>query len=316
MRSPGRILLTLMMLAAACPATAAPTASDAGRLDRAIFNVKAAKPAVPSRSSARGMGPALTDGSPLTLAGGPADTERLAGDAVDSHPRLGPGLIMASGGFPEFRNTAVQPPHRLAADSVRPKAGALFGEPRGQPLPGADDGFEPEAQAFDLHLTRGWPAALAVTAGGVDMDVTPHAGLGLGSGVATAEAGAVVRLGAHLRDTLIGGLSGLGLRRMNPAGANAPGRFYLYASASGRAVDVSLSREAPGDPQRMGWGLDGAGEMISDAGAGMAWRKGAVQASFGYVHREIRNDAAMAGRIDPGKLTDSMVAFSFTIRAR
>ena len=125
----------------------------------------------------------------------------------------------------------------------------------------------------------------------------------------------MVRLGSHLQDTLIDGLSGLGVRHINHRGDNA-GRFYFYASASGRAVDVSMTRDAPGDPQRMGWASEGAGEMISDAQAGMAWRKGAVQASFGYVHREIRNDAAMAGRIDPGKLKDSMVAFSFSIRPR
>ena len=125
----------------------------------------------------------------------------------------------------------------------------------------------------------------------------------------------MVRLGAHLQDRLISGLNGLGVRRVNLANDNT-GRFYFYAAASGRAVDVNMTRDGPGDSQHLGWASEGAGEMISDAQAGVAWRKGVLQASFGYVHREIRNDPAAMSRMDPGKLKDSMMAFSFSIRPR
>ena len=314
MRAFGGILLAAAALAAAYPVAAASSPADSTKLDKAVFIAKAPKADKTALTAANGALTPRADASALAAGAGLFDTPPVTGAAVDSPRLLAPDQMVAGEGLVRWRNSEVQLPHGAAVDSIRLSLGELSRAPGGQTLAGPGGLLEPEALAFDLRYTRGWPAALAVSAGGVDMDLTPHAGLGLSSGGPSAEAGAMVRLGAHLQDTLIGGLSGLGVRRMSHGGAGDAGRFYFYASASGRAVDFGMTRDAPGDPQRMGWASDGAGEMISDAQAGMAWRKGAVQASFGYVHREIRNDPAMASRMDPGKLKDSMVAFSFTIR--
>ena len=315
MRPLGGLLLAATAIALACPACADPASPDAARLDNAIFAAKHPKSSKSALTAARAAVTPRTDASALAAGTGLFDTPPVTGAALDSPRLLAPDRMIAGEGLVQWRNSEVQLAHGGAVDSVRLSLGELARAPGGLALAGPGGLLEPEAQAFDLRYTRGWPSAFAVSAGGVDMDLTPHAGLGLSTGGPSAEAGAMVRLGAHLQDTLIGGLSGLGVRRITRGGDNA-GRFYFYASASGRAVDFGMTRDTPGDPQRMGWASDGAGEMISDAQAGMAWRKGALQASFGYVHREIRNDAAMAGRIDPGKLKDSMVAFSFSIRPR
>ena len=315
MRPLGGILLAMAALALACPALAATASPDAARLDKAVFAPNASKTRKAALTAASAAVTPRTDAAALAAGAGLFDTPPVTGAAVDSPRLLAPDRMVAGEGLVQWRNSEVQLPRGAAVDSIRLSLGELARAPGGQTLAGPGGLLEPEAQAFDLRYTRGWPSAFAVSAGGVDVDLTPHAGLGLSSGGPSAEAGAMVRLGAHLQDTLIGGLDGLGVRRMSHGGAG-DGRFYFYASASGRAVDFSMTRDTPGDPQHMGWAADGAGEMISDAQAGMAWRKGAVQASFGYVHREIRNDAAMAGRIDPGKLKDSMVAFSFSIRPR
>jgi hypothetical protein len=318
--------LAVTALALACPVAAAPvsppqssaaeaSAAEVARLDKAVFLAQPANAPKAALTAASGVVAPRTDAAALADGTGLFNAPPVTGVALDSPRLLAPDRMIAGEGLVQWRNSEVQLPHGGAVDSIHLSLGEVARAPGGQALAGPGGLLEPEAQAFDLRYTRGWPGAFAVSTGGVDMDLTPHAGLGLSTGGPSAEAGAMVRLGAHLQDRLVSGLNGLGVRRVNPASDNT-GRFYLYASASGRAVDVNMTRDGPGDPQHLGWASEGAGEMISDAQAGMAWRKGVVQASFGYVHREIRNDPAMVGRIDPGKLKDSMVAFSFSIRPR
>ena len=314
MRPLGGLLLAMAALALARPAMAAPPVPDIVRLDKAVFLAKSPKARKPPMTATSDAVTPRGDAADLAIGAGPFEAPAVTGTALDSPGLLAPDRMIAGEGLVQWRNSEVQLPRGAAVDSIRLSLAQLARAPGGQPMAGPGGLLEPDPRAFDLRYTRGWPAAFAVSAGGVDMDVTPHAGLGLSSGGPSAEAGAMVRLGAHLQDRLISGLDGLGVRRMSHNAA--AGRFYFYASASGRAVDFNMTRDAPGDPQHLGWTSDGAGEMISDAQAGMAWRKGVVQASFGYVHREIRNDPAMASRIDPGKLKDSMVAFSFSIRPR
>jgi len=315
MRPLGGILLAVTALALACPAFGAPASPDAARLDKAVFLAKSSRDSKAALTAASATLTPRTDASALATGAGLFDTPPVTGAAVDSPRLLAPDRMVAGEGLVQWRNSEVELPRGAAVDSIRLSLAELARAPGGQTLARPGGLLEPDTHAFDLRYTRGWPGAFAVSAGGVDLDLTPHAGLGLSSGGPSAEAGAIVRLGSHLKDTLVGGLDGLGVRRMSQ-GDGSTGRFYLYASASGRAVDLNMTRDAPGDPQHLGWASDGAGEMISDAQAGMAWRKGAVQASFGYVHREIRNDPSMASRIDPSKLSDSMVALSFSIRPR
>jgi hypothetical protein len=321
MRPLGGIVFAVTALALACPtiaAAASPAAepTQAAALDKAVF----AKHKTPKHAALTSAGAVIaprSDAAALAAGAGLFESPAVTGTGLDAPRLLAPDRLIAGEGLVQWRNSEVQLPHGAAVDSLRLSLGEVARAPGGQTLAGPGALLEPEAQAFELRYTRGWPSAFAVSAGGVDMDLSPHAGVGLSSGGSSAEAGAMVRLGAHLKDTLVDGLGGLGLRQVSHGNFNGAGRFYFYASASGRAVDLNMSRDAPGDPQHLGWASDGVSSaMISDAQAGMAWRKGAVQASFGYVHREIRNNPAMVSRVDPGKLSDSMVALSFSIRPR
>lgn len=64
------------------------------------------------------------------------------------------------------------------------------------------------------------------------------------------------------------------------------GRVYLFAADGERAVGYNLTRGEDGW-ERAGLSLDD-GAFIGDAQAGVAWRKGDVQTSFGYTHREVK----------------------------
>lgn len=124
----------------------------------------------------------------------------------------------------------------------------------------------------------------------------------------------MLRVGTDLQDKVMTGLSDLGMHTISSKSLRDRGRWYLFAAASGREVGLNMARDAQGNLQRLGWSAEGTSALISDAQAGVAWRKGDTQASLGYVHREIHGD--FGGSIDPGKLSDSMVALSFSIHSR
>jgi len=92
------------------------------------------------------------------------------------------------------------------------------------------------------------------------------------------------------------------------------GRWYLFAAASGRAVGLNMTRDSQtGDLRRNGWSVDPSAAIIGDAQAGFGWRKGSMQASLGYLHREMKNEFGVRGA---GMGGDSMVAFSMSIHPR
>jgi hypothetical protein len=167
----------------------------------------------------------------------------------------------------------------------------------------------PDAQAFDVTYTRGWPSVWALSAGRYALDVSPHAGFGVNSAGATAEAGAMVRLGADLQ----GRVARLGLRESDSTALAGRGHWYLFAAASGRAVGLNMLPNDPGGPQRTGWSMEPASALISDAQAGLGWREGGVEASLGYVHRSVRSQNAITTVSGPANFHDSMVAFSLSI---
>ena len=82
--------------------------------------------------------------------------------------------------------------------------------------------LDPDAEAFDVTYTRGWPSALKMTAGRYALDVTPHAGFGVNNAGGTAEAGAMLRLGADMGDQL-----------MSRLGIQAVGSVELPARGAG-----------------------------------------------------------------------------------
>ena len=142
-------------------------------------------------------------------------------------------------------------------------------------VPGAPVWLNPSLgdQIFDVSYTRGWPRALSVRSNGYGVDVTPHAGLGLTSAGESAEAGATLRFG--------------GADMLDELGARGrPGQWYFYAQSSGRAVGYNLIK---GDPTFHSANLFTQAEpgFMSDAEAGVAWRRGSMQASFGYTQRDL-----------------------------
>jgi hypothetical protein len=166
--------------------------------------------------------------------------------------------------------------------------------------PGAPVWLNPSLgdQIFDVSYTRGWPAALSLRSHGYGVDLTPHAGLGLTSVGESAEAGATLRFGgADMLDAL-------GAR-------NKPGQWYFYAQSSGRAIGYNLNK---GDlPTLRSTNLFTQLEpgYMSDAEAGVAWRRGNMQASFGYTQR----DFYLNNLRDTGMQShESVVGFTFSFR--
>jgi hypothetical protein len=195
-------------------------------------------------------------------------------------------------------------------DSVRVTLSSLA-RPRGGVVSARPDSLsDADAQAFDVRYIHGWPSALAWSAGGYAVDVSPHAALGVSSAGGTAEAGAMVRFGSDLGHSVA---RKLGLHEVDPSIYADKGRWYLFAAASGQAVGLNMTPGAPGMPKGA-WSSESTSALVSDAQAGVGWRKGDMQASFGYVHREIKGQTyEISGGNGPAKISDSMVALSLSI---
>ena len=197
-----------------------------------------------------------------------------------------------------------------AVDSLRVSVGGALRGPRGLPLNLSRGGAEFRAGAYDVTLTREWPAALAYEGERFGVDVTPHAGLGMTSLGGSAEAGATLRLmqkDAAIKERL----SAMGVK--DGAAFGDKGRWYLFAAASGRAVGLNMLH-GEGGWDRAGVSTDQSSTLVGDTQVGVGWRKGAVQTSFGYIHREVKgaNNPVWGAETK----ADSVVAFSFQVRPR
>jgi hypothetical protein len=166
-------------------------------------------------------------------------------------------------------------------------------------------------QAYEVSLVRDWPAAVSFETERFGVDLTPHAGVGVTSYGGLAEAGATVELSQHVDNAVKASLGKLGVR--DGAKLGNQGRWYLFAAASGRAVGLNM---LPGESglSRAGWTTDPASTLVGDAQVGVGWRKGPMQTSFGFVHREMKSPHTLYGQDVPK--ADSMVAFSFAVRPR
>lgn len=200
-------------------------------------------------------------------------------------------------------------------DSLRMTIGAVARLPAGLAMGRDLEGAQLDPKTFDLSYRRGWPSALTLKAGAYDLDVSPHAGLGMSSAGGSAEAGAMVRFGSNLDTEFVQRFaSGLGIHAVDGARYGDQGRWYLFAAASGRAVGLNMTRDSQtGDLRRSGWSVDPSAAIIGDSQAGFGWRKGSLQASLGYLHREVKNEFGVRGA---GMGGDSMVAFSMSIHPR
>lgn len=196
----------------------------------------------------------------------------------------------------------------VAVDSLRFSVGGSVHAPGGLPI--NVDHAQFQAQAYEIAVTRDWPDAVSFATERYDVSVTPHAGLGMSSAGGSAEAGAMLTLGQKASDGLKSRLGAMGVR--DGAAFGNEGRWYLFAAASGRAVGLNMQRNN-GDWNGAGWSTDPSSALIGDAQLGVGWRKGAMQTSFGYIHREVKGQHMVWGQETKD---DSMVAFSLSIKPR
>jgi hypothetical protein len=245
----------------------------------------------------------------LALLNSAAFAPASATTAVDPISRLidretfapGQGLVRWMSGETQLSPAAPGGP----VDSLRVSVGGVFRAPGGAPLNLSRAQYD--ANAYEVELTRNWPAALAYDGPTFGVDLTPHAGVGMSSIGGQAEAGATLRL--MKRDAIAAErLRALGVR--DGATFGERGRWYLFAAASGRAVGLNMLHGDAGW-DRAGWTTDATSALIGDAQVGVGWRKGAMQTSFGYIHREIKGQNRLWG-LDTKD--DSLVAFSLSIR--
>lgn len=191
-------------------------------------------------------------------------------------------------------------------DHLKVSVGGPLRGPGGLPLNPERAEFDP--QAYEVIMVRNWPRAMHFAAGAYDLDVSPHAGLGFGAGGGQAAAGAELRVGQSRDGEVEDRLNAMGVRDGEAFGE--AGRWYLFAAASGRAVGLNMLRDQAGWDQA-GWSTDRSSALIGDAHVGVGWRKGPVQASVGYVHREVKGQHMIWGQ---ETRDDQVVALSFAIK--
>ena len=215
----------------------------------------------------------------------------------------GAGPVRWTSGAVQLSNSASGP-----VDSLRVSVGGTLRTPLGLTLARRDAQFD--AEAYEVALTRDWPGAMSFEGRRFGLDVSPHAGVGVTNLGGSAEAGATVQLSRRqsLSETASQRLKALGLR--DGARFGDRGRWYLFAAASGRAVGWNMLHSDSGW-DRAGWSQDATSTLVGDAQVGVGFRKGPVQTSLGYIHREIKGHNMLWG-VDPK--ADSMVAFSLSIK--
>lgn len=174
----------------------------------------------------------------------------------------------------------------------------------GSPLPVTPlDASALDVDDYDVRLVRGWPAARGYTPSGLEVSLTPHAGIGVGSRGGSAEAGATLRVGGTLGKVVPEGSEAFGERS----------RWYVYAAGSGTAVGYNFARNRDGDFARSGVSHD-SGSFLGDASVGIALRKGDMQGSFGIVYREIKAEGLRGGEGFDRDVTEGLVAFQLSIK--
>lgn len=175
---------------------------------------------------------------------------------------------------------------RLAIASGEPLRG-----PDGQPLfvgrYGDADG--PLDRFADTIIAHDWPSAVRLKTGAFGFDVSPHAGLGLSESGGSQNAGALLRFGRGVGD----------------AGQAARTKWFLFASTDQQSLGTGFTFNQDAW-KRANLGRD-PGATIADTRAGLAWRDGPIEASVGYLFREIRpRDLDM---LDAQSTRESLVSF-------
>lgn len=164
-------------------------------------------------------------------------------------------------------------------------------------------------ERVDVTLVRRWPGAVTFRSeSGLEFDVAPHAGLGVGSRGGQAEGGAMVTVSKTRGEQAMERLRDLGVE--DGAKLGDAGRWYLFAAASGRAVGLNMLKGENGW-NRGGWTTDPTGALVGDVQVGVGWRKGDTQSSFGVIHREVKGRHMAFGQ---RTRDDTVAAFTFSFR--
>ena len=163
----------------------------------------------------------------------------------------------------------------------------------------------------------GRSSTLSLTKGGYEFAFVPQGGFDAAGGASAAQAGAMVRVGADIQGKVMDGLNKLGMHTVDSAALANRGRLYLFAAYSGKEVGLNIGHGTQGGIQRLGWSAEGASTLVSDGQVGVGWRQGKMQASVGYVHRDVNSNYDNGfGNVGMQKLSDNMVAFTLSLHAR
>lgn len=175
------------------------------------------------------------------------------------------------------------------------------------PPPTSPAGYADER--LELSLKRSWPGAVSFTSdSGLEFEVAPHAGLGVGASGTSAEGGAMLMVSKSREQQAMERLRDMGVKDGSTLGD--AGRWYLFAAASGRAVGLNMLRGERGWDQG-GWTTDTTASLVGDAQVGVGWRKGDMQSSFGVIHREVKGRHMVFGQ---ETRNDTVAAFTFSFR--
>jgi hypothetical protein len=123
----------------------------------------------------------------------------------------------------------------------------------------------------------------------------------------------MVRVGLNGPDQARRPARGFTAGRAPGAADSDRGHWFLFAAASGQVVGFNVGQGGPGAQPHGLWATPGGDTLISDAQAGLGWRRGAMLASFGYVHREVQYDSGVDA-FGPRNVRDSMVGISLSLR--
>lgn len=264
-------------------------------------------------------------GAPVSRAGTPSQTARLNQQsyAVSTAPAdagFGPAIdfqsdyptdrfASANARTPAFAATSRSDLWREGeryTDRLRVTTHGTLRRADGSPLPPTlhDDNADFAVDGYDFTYTRGWPVARGYTASGLEVSLTPHAGIGVGDEGGSAEAGATLKIGSDIERLVPRGSSAFGQRS----------RWYVYAAGSGRAVGYNFARNRDGDYLRSGMSQERSSSFLGDASIGVAMRRGDMQTSFGVVYRELKADGIHSGTGIDREVAEGLVAFQFSIR--
>ena len=189
-------------------------------------------------------------------------------------------------------------------DRLRLRTEGTLRRADGAPVPVSPlDAAALESEHYDLSYIRGWPATLGYTASGLEVTLTSHAGLGIGTRGGTAEAGAILKIGTDMEHLVPAGSTTFGERA----------RWYIYAAGSGRAVGYNFARTRDGEFARSGVSHDSS-NFTGDASLGVAFRKGDLQSSIGVIYRELGPSDLRTGYGVDTDVSEGVLAFQLSIK--